>query len=145
MTFKKVGAFESETRPDGGDETRREFTVKGHKVREGGEADSAELLIVKSGRAESRALEWMRVESGGAVTNRRDDMCAEIAEFVCNAGRTLTTKEVADGVDEDAEDATFRRALKAACEGKAAQVEKVKRGRYGPRIVTPPSELAEGI
>jgi hypothetical protein len=145
MTFKKVGAFESEARPDGGDETRREFTVKGHKVREGGEADAAELLIVKSGRKPSKALEWMRVESGGAVTNRRDDMTVEIAEFICDAGRTFTTREIADGVDDDPEDATFRRALKAACEGKAARIEKVRRGHYAPREVKPQSELAEAM
>ncbi len=132
MTFKKVGAFESEGRPNGGDETRREFTIKGHKVREGGEADTAELLIVKSGRTASRALEWMRVESGGPVASRRGELAAEIGEFVTTAGSEVTTAQIAAAVDADPEDATFRRALRGVCEGKAARVEKVKRGRYLP-------------
>jgi hypothetical protein len=136
MTFKKVGAFESERRLDGGDETRREFTIKGHKVREGGEADQAESLIVKSGRTPSKALEWMRVESGGPVATRQHDLTAEIAGAVCDAGRTMSTAEIAAAVDEDAEGATFRRALKAASTGKAARVEKVKRGTYAPATPT---------
>lgn len=132
MTFKKVGAFESEARPDGGDETRREFTIKGHKVREGGEADAAELLVVTSGRKASKALEWMHVESGGAVANRRDAMAAEIASFVCEAGRTLTTKEIAEGVGKEPDDSTFERGLKAAHEEDGARIKKEERGRYTP-------------
>jgi hypothetical protein len=132
LTFRKVGAFETERREDGGDETRRDFTIKGHKVREGGEPDQAESVVVSSGRTSSKALEWMRVESGGPVSTRQHDLVAEITEAVCAADRTMSTAEIATAVEEDSEAATFRRALKAASTGTAARVEKVKRGTYAP-------------
>lgn len=144
ITFKVGGPFESEPTKSGGDTTRREFIMTGNKDRmddEGG----AELVILTSGRTRTKALDWMRLESGGPVSNRRDDMAVEIAEFVCETGREVTTAEIAAGVEDDPEDATFRRALKAACEAKAARIEKVKRGHYAPRTVAPPSELAEDI
>lgn len=132
MTFRKVSAFEAEPQPDGGDETRREFAIKGHKVREGGEADAAELLVVTSARTPSKALEWMKVESGGPVTNRRDQMAAEITAFVCEAGRTLTTAQIAEGVGKEPDDSTFERGLKAAHEEDGARIKREGRGKYSP-------------
>lgn len=144
ITFKVSGPFESEPTKSGGDTTRREFVMTGNKDRmddEGG----AELVILTSGRSRTKALDWMRIESGGPAANRRDDMSGEIAEFVIGEDRTVTTAEIADALEEDAEDATFRRALKDSWDGRGARLEKVKRGHYAPRKVTPPSELAEAM
>jgi hypothetical protein len=144
ITFKVAGPFESEPTKSGGDTTRREFVMTGNKDRmddEGG----AELVVLTSGRSRTKALDWMRIESGGPVANRRDEAAAEIAELVTSADRTMTTAEIADALEQDAEDATFRRALREAYEGRGAKVEKVKRGHYAPRKVTAPRELAEAM
>ncbi len=102
----------------------------------------AELVILTSGRSKSKALNWMRIESGGPVANRRDELEVEITEFICGEGRTVSTAEIAGAVDEKVESRTFQRALTAAHTGKAPRVEKEKRGHYAPREVKPPSELA---
>jgi hypothetical protein len=144
VTFKVAGPFESEPTKSGGDTTRREFIMTGNKDRmddEGG----AELVILTSGRTRTKALDWMRIESGGPASNRRDEAAAEIAELVTSQDRVMTTAEIAAELDTDPEDATFRRALRGAWEGPRAKVEKVKRGHYGPRAETPLSELAEGM
>jgi hypothetical protein len=144
ITFKVSGPFESESTKSGGDTTRREFIMTGNKARmddEGG----AELVILTSGRTRTKALDWMRIESGGSVSNRRVELAAEIVELVTEADRPMTTAEIAADLDEEPESATFRRALKQAHEGRTAGLEKVKRGTYAPRKVTAPSELAEAM
>jgi hypothetical protein len=129
LTFKQAGPFESSRRKDGGDDTRREFTLRGHKDRMDGEA-GAELIVLSSGRTASKALEWMRLESGGPVATRQEEMAAGILEFAREHGGEFTPKEAADAVGEDAEDATFRRALKRLHTGQRPRLEKPSKGRY---------------
>lgn len=131
ITFKVGGPFESEPTKSGGDTTRREFVMTGNKDRmddEGG----AELVILTSGRTRTKALDWMRIESGGAVANRKDVLAREIADYVCEQGRVLTTREIAEGVGKDTDDSTFERGLKAAHEEDGARVKKAGHGKYEP-------------
>jgi AAA domain len=131
ITFKVGGPFESEPTKSGGDTTRREFVMTGNKDRmddEGG----AELVILTSGRSRTKALEWMRIESGGPAANRKDAVARAISDYVCEEGRTLTTKEIAEGVGKDSTDSTFERGLKAAHEEDGARIKKAGHGKYEP-------------
>ena len=131
ISFKTAGPFESEPTKSGGDTTRREFIMTGNKDRmddEGG----AELVILTSGRSRTKALDWMRIESGGPAANRKDEQAREISDYVCEEGRTLTTKEIAEGVGKDSKDSTFERGLKAAHEEDGARIKKEGRGKYAP-------------
>jgi hypothetical protein len=131
VSFKKAGPFESEPTKSGGDTTRREFIMTGNKDRmddEGG----AELVILTSGRTRTKALDWMRIESGGPAANRKEAMARAISDYVCEEGRILTTKEIAEGIGKDPDNSTFERGLKAAHEEDGARIKKAGRGKYAP-------------
>jgi hypothetical protein len=57
-------------------------------------------------------------------------MAAGILEVARDHGGEFTTKQAADAVGEDAEDPTFRRALKGLHTGHRPRLEKPSRGHY---------------
>jgi hypothetical protein len=132
LTVRVNGHLEVTDRPDGGADKRREFVLEGGKDRMG-ESGHPELIVVSSVTGPTGALQSMTVTSEGAVTperSRKDQLADEIVEALRDAGRPMQTAELAEAVAEDADDGTFKAALRVCIAEDRPRVSKVRKGLY---------------
>jgi hypothetical protein len=132
LTVRVNGHLEVTERPDGGADKRREFVLEGGKDRMG-ESGHPELVVVSSVTGPTGALQSMTVTSEGAVTperSRKDQLADEIVEALREAGREMHTAALAEAVAEDADDGTFKAALRLCTAEDRPRVSKVRKGLY---------------
>lgn len=97
-----------------------------------GRPNIPQRVAVKSEKDADGALCWMLVENEGDIQEAdtaRDALAGTLGSLVQDNGQ-VTTSGLASLAQSDAQDSTFKRALKAA--EAAGYIEKVKRGTWGP-------------